>query len=101
MTPDWIRLAKVGDKVVCVDADDANLTLGETYTIASITTGRFNNSKYGCVHNVCITLKEANPKKGSVGFIPQRFRPIEPRKTDISIFTRLLITAPADQMEEA
>lgn len=106
---DW----KVGDKLVCVDAESHGkytswvtigdldgLTAGETYTIRKI-------APYGYDGKVCVWLNEiVRPLRGNVcqqhgecGFDPRRFRPVQKRKTDISIFQRLL-TNPNIRIEE-
>jgi hypothetical protein len=104
---DWIKTAKVGDNVVCVDgawsprqrraADRQGLPLpeeGGIYTIRTI-----GVVIPGRVH---VRLEELiNPIldyafKGPIeqAFDHVMFRPVQPRKTDISIFTRLLNTTP-------
>lgn len=89
----------VGMKVVCVD--DAPtfghhlLAKGHVYTIASIghATGIFKDR---CVRNeLVVALEEVRAicRDGTPhdsGFAASRFRPVQTRKTDISIFTALL-----------
>ena len=95
---DW----KVGDKVVCVDdtlgnysswkvADECmdGLVAGRVYTIRRV--GVFAGT-------LCVWLREIHrPLRGrlcrqfgEIGFAAARFRPVQTRKTDISVFTRIL-----------
>jgi hypothetical protein len=76
---DWY----VGMKVVCVDnsEQEENLAVGRVYTIAAITVGFLGK--------VYVALAEF-PE--TCLWWPKRFRPVEPRKTDISIFTAMLTT---------
>lgn len=106
---EWIKTAKAGDKVVCVltwtDAEDRTGTRdevgpvsGETYTIREI--GFFHPDhpeilairlveilnpvrkyRYGYGENVIVS---------ECCFAAYRFRPVQPRQTDISIFTDML-----------
>lgn len=109
MTPDWIRTAKIGDKVVCVDDSEGRvdiasikyrLKIGAVYTLSEITM-QFSEP--------AVSVDEIPSQYlGHDGFYytgymaAARFRPVEPRKTSIEVFTNLLITAPADnQMEDA
>lgn len=92
---DW----HVGMKVVCVVGDQATVVEGHVYTIASIGEGGF--SEVMGLSSVSVMLFEAVPPKGTFGFHPGRFRPTQPRKTDISIFTSLLTKAPTPEKEPA
>lgn len=98
---DW----KVGDKVVCVNDGYVpqrwktiggldGLTTGKVYTIRRI------GPQYG---HVTVSLEEivrpirgvktdGSPLTEEIGYNPSRFRPVQPRKTDISVFTALLHT---------
>jgi hypothetical protein len=82
---------RAGQKVVCADADGAPmLTLNGVYTIHSIDPPekrRWRN-KIGVM--IAINLYEAKPQDGMWGFAPERFRPAVDRKTDISLFTKML-----------
>lgn len=94
---DW----KVGDRVICVD-DDFDVGHHPVYRTASLPTkggvytvrGFYESTLKG----VAVLLDEiVNPPMPSVtlgwrelGFKPKRFRKVQPRKTDISIFTAML-----------
>lgn len=97
---------KVRQKVVCINAkggfinlcgeviDSHELTEGAVYTIRSI--GMFDSV-------LAVRLKEIVRRKLALGYKPQpgnnwdqpfrasRFRPLVERKTDISIFTEMLL----------
>jgi hypothetical protein len=77
---DW----HVGMKVVCVDNStwEHRLKLNGVYTIAAIDTAHFDDRLY-------IGLVET-PSKNILQWLASRFRPVQPRKTDISVFTRML-----------
>jgi hypothetical protein len=93
MSADWIKTAKVGDKVVCVDPTNdpfiKNVTKGRVYTIRGFI------EWYG---EVGFYLEELTNEMCLVGvewaYRSDRFRPVHPRKTDISIFTDMLKTEP-------
>jgi hypothetical protein len=95
---------KVGDPVVCVDAEDADqLREGQTYTIREIgiEMGWFKDRVVECV---CLALNEAKGKTllGNThesGFAAARFRHVQTRKTDISIFHALLTPTEDDITE--
>lgn len=78
----------VGMKVVCVDDSDglvrknaARLKLGQIYTISRIEGRAFPE--------VAVQVAELN--YNWYEFVrASRFRPVQPRKTDISIFTAML-----------
>lgn len=66
---------RVGQKVVCVNAVGSDsLRLGDVYTIESV----FWNG-------IGVTLVEAQPNKGHVGFRSDRFRPVIERGTDLGM----------------
>jgi hypothetical protein len=74
----------VGMKVVCVDnsGDGKDLDLGRVYTISDI---------YKCVQpDLTTPIFVDLVEKPSGGWFPRRFRPVQPRKTDISMFTAML-----------
>jgi hypothetical protein len=75
---------RVGQKVVCIDATDCELSLSENaiYTITSI---RHPYLRVDCKPGLGIFGDEV-----ARGYYSTRFRPIVERKTDISIFTRML-----------
>ena len=112
---EWVKRAKVGDKVVCIKETyqppagvvmiDIPVVpeLGKVYTIREITVGIVGQI-------ICIKVDEIAdqhlnllfngvPRIGGLVFEADLFRPVQPRTYDISIFTRLLNTAPAE-MEE-
>jgi hypothetical protein len=97
----------VGQKVVCVDAkggftnllgeirDTHELSEGAIYTIRTISTWDHGG------HPVVVRLQEITERKVPVGcfsvdpdsdspFLASRFRPLVERKTDISVFTKML-----------
>jgi hypothetical protein len=94
---------RVGQKVVCVDTTSAGLgqrwpsdylKLGNIYTIRWIGECPYEAWRY---LGPCIRLLEVirpkdstNPEWNDMPFAQARFRPIVERKTDISIFTRML-----------
>lgn len=84
----------IGQKVVCVDARQRNeycsgcLKEGGIYTIRKV---RFNPlGKLGVllfeVRSGAPPFDDGNER----GFLADRFRPLDERKTDISVFTKLL-----------
>lgn len=75
---DW----HVGMKLVCVNnaRQEAHLRLNRIYTIAAIGTA------FGRLY---VGLVEV-PGSGPINWYAHRFRPAQPRKTDISIFTAML-----------
>lgn len=100
---DW----QVGDRVVCVsDEEDMFITSGvnwrpgldglikgRTYTIRSLCRSHITGAI--CVRLVEIVrpLGTGDPDEG--GFNALRFRKVQPRKTDISVFTKMLNDARA------
>jgi hypothetical protein len=89
-----------GQKVVCINATPQcgfeimknmmdGLTVGEVYTIDSLYLDDMDGEP-------CVILKEIVRKEPFLdflytpGFLACRFRPLETRKTDISVFTELL-----------
>jgi hypothetical protein len=94
----------VGQKVVCIDGHKTSwqkkkflglipytkwwseLVEGEVYTVTSIFVGHeYASGREG----VAVTLAETNNYEGS-GFRATRFKPVQTRKTDISIFKAML-----------
>lgn len=87
-----------GQKVQCIDAGDDGtpLILNAIYTIRKITPP-FQCRWRGVVGiHSSVWLHEVNPSEDYFGFCDQRFKPIDERKTDISIFQRMLVTEKAD-----
>ena len=81
---------RVGQKVVCVDADGAPLSVGAIYTIASIGPTVFGHWRGRFYKISAVYLHEVEPNPGCDGFFPKRFRPAVDRPTNISVFTSLL-----------
>ena len=85
-------MLRAGMKVVCIDVDGApQLQLNGVYTISRIL------PMAECLRNriylgkICpVELYEVDPFPGNYGFDPNRFRPAVSRKTDISIFQKML-----------
>lgn len=80
---------RVGQKVVCVDAKDSELVLGKVYTIEHI---RYHVCRWrGRTGDwAAVQLFEARAEFPFFGFCSERFKPIEKRQTDISVFTAML-----------
>lgn len=82
---------RVGQKVVCVDADGAAmLTKDMIYTIKAIDPLAVRKWRLQIMEIASLQLYEVSPEFNFVGFAPQRFRPAVDRKFDISVFTRML-----------
>jgi hypothetical protein len=80
----------VGMKVVCVDDNRApHLIAGEVYTVAKLFRGPVHSVRYGWLEDaIGVGLVEFDT--GADLFDARRFRPVQKRKTDISIFTAML-----------
>jgi hypothetical protein len=97
----------VGQKVVCVRAwDDLTRSEAEYFGITLPELGKIYTVRAVCetLGNICVYLEEIiNPVRPycvdglfdvvEQGFAPDRFRPLEKRKTDISCFTSMLTPA--------
>lgn len=90
---DWIETAKVGDKVVCIDITplaegvDTGLILGKVYEIIDIRSGIGRLPNGDIREEVVLELAGyTHPRIKRLGNAigAFRFRPVEPRKTDIS-----------------
>lgn len=99
MTADWIRYAKVGDKVVCVDAAnrpgrfwrrERKLVAGSVYTITGIFVSEMLLDPGEILFEFAEMGKFVDAAGRRLGYRACRFRPIQPSKTDISIFTDML-----------
>jgi hypothetical protein len=104
----WERYGKVGDKIVCIRdesemmhpaAGDVMPKKDQIYTIRG-----FERED----DDVFFYLEEIRNQPGlywdgygETCFHSEGFRPIQDRKTDISSLTKLLNTAPADELEDA
>ena len=94
---EWIKTAKIGDKVVCIDRDWVNVyglpspspEFGAVFTIADIVAVK---------HEVYLFFVEI---EGGWGYEAIGFRPVEPRKTDIRVFTDMLKTVGKPVTEDA
>jgi len=95
----WIKTANVGDKVVCIKDDWKN----EWYP---------NTPCAGPKSGDVVTIADIVPLRDTVFlalfediqgdyYEADGFRPVQPRKTDISVFTDMLNTAPVKETEEA
>lgn len=74
----------VGMKVVCVDASGASqLEKNRVYEIQAMQVA------FGSVYIGLVGVKNGNYSCGA-GWLARRFRPVQIRKTDISIFTAML-----------
>lgn len=88
----------VGQKVVCVKNNpeplgrDVWVVVGDVYTIAEVFTSWGEES---------VRLVEAPAKVNEPGWVGNWFRPVQEKKTDISIFTDLLIPVDHKQLEDA
>ena len=91
----------VGQRVVCVDAtriknDAAPLNKGAIYTVRELECDE--DEGYGL--RLCEIVNRNHPTIGTeISYYSRRFRPIVNRKTDISIFTKMLV--PQKQGEPA
>jgi hypothetical protein len=73
---------RVGQKVVCVNAKECGLLIkGQIYTVLSL-------NPRGC--EGAIEVDCAPSSSGCRGYFAWRFRPLVERKTDISVFTKML-----------
>jgi hypothetical protein len=86
-----------GQKVICIDAVGApTLTTNGVYTVKCVD-GPFIARFRGVVGEMsAVFLYEAEPEPKFHGFHQSRFRPIDDRKTDISVFKRMLKTEKSD-----
>lgn len=89
---------RVGQKVVCVDDDSwvgqGCIVKGRVYEVAGLLTSRLPMYRGG-TKVPAVLLAEFGPPHD---FYAYRFRPIVERKTDLSIFTKML--TPSDERVE-
>lgn len=86
-----------GQRVVCIDVDGApQLKLKAIYTIKEITGPATLRWRGNVVCGFAVYLHETEPHASYTGFAADRFRPIQERVTDISIFTEMLIDTKLD-----
>jgi len=87
----------INQKVVCVDADGApQLKLKGIYTIKDVRGPLWQGWRGDRVYGYSIFLYEAETAAGYRGFAAERFRPIQERPTDISVFKEMLIDIPVE-----
>jgi hypothetical protein len=84
----------IGQKVVCVDDKPTRfgrlLTKGATYTIRTFLPRIEYFEVDDGVHLVEIHLPLHELWQTECGFFASRFRPLDERKTDIAVFTKIL-----------
>lgn len=91
---------RIGQKVVCVNDKNSNLygkqelVAGAIYTVRWV--GEYYHPRHGIKPSVRVAgiVRDATdqgfPEHSDVPFGAHRFRPLDERKTDISIFQRML-----------
>lgn len=82
---------RVGQKVVCVDASGVAspfIVRGRVYTITGFDNRRAGNSDQPGLY--LAEVRAVETRENYASFLARRFRPIVERKTDISIFTKML-----------
>lgn len=109
MSPDWINTAKVGDKVTRIPGYGAAADkigygfqfaeFGIVYTIREIYVWR--GVPHILLEEVVNPICDVNGDELEPAFPAEAFRPVEPRKTDISIFTDILKKADKPVEEDA
>ena len=79
---------RVGQKVVCVNANGADtLTKNAIYTIKC--TAGYGVLSLDDTFGPGVLLNEAEPNQGDSGFDSRRFRPVVERKTSIELFHQI------------
>ena len=82
---------RAGQKVVCVDAYDASmLALNRVYTVNKISFLEKHRWRGKITEGFSLTLYETAPEPRYSGFAAERFKPLDERKTDISVLTKIL-----------
>src|SRR5713226_7242250 len=85
-------MLREGMKVVCVDADGTSeLIVNNIYTIRHIIPARMAMWRGVIDEHIAVLLHEVETDPGFDGFHSSRFRPAVSRKTDISLFKRMLL----------
>lgn len=80
-----------GQRVVCVDADGApQLKVKAIYTVSLAVGPRALHWRGNTICSYAVFLHEAEPHAIFAGFAAERFRPVQERPTDISIFQTML-----------
>ncbi len=86
-----------GMKVICTDAHGADmLTFGGVYTVNKVSFVSFSEKQRWrgkIIEGFCLTLYETAPEPKYSGFAGERFKPVDERQTDISIFKEMLVEA--------
>lgn len=96
-TPNWVRTAKAGDKVVCVavtsDNSVTDLTIGNIYTIYAVEEGLGRNIATNEIENVLVILLEGylyNPDTGrKFGYLPKNLTPLQTTKSTSKAIAKL------------
>ena len=99
-----MAMFRIGQKVVCVNDDviqymtgyvSSWVKIGKIYTIREILPPDFILTDEFCL---CLEeiISDQHPMGGEYGWRFSRFRPLTERKTDISIFTKMLNPDHAD-----
>lgn len=90
----WVQQAKAGVEIVCVNDRGFSgiIQRGKQYTIREI---------YEDEGVIYVALVGVSERSGTPGWLPSRFRPVEPRKTDLSVFTDMLKTVSKPVTEAA
>lgn len=88
-TPEWVKNAKVGDKVVCVDnRNNEPLVIGHIYKIKEISVGLTTNEG---VVSVGFKLDEVTPtSNGNTQFHWACFKPLKSTEKGMSILREIL-----------
>ena len=83
-----------GMKVVCIDAYGADmLTFGGVYTVNKVSYSPQQRWRGKITDGFSLTLYETAPEPKYSGFAGERFKPVDERQTDISIFKEMLVEA--------
>lgn len=91
---EWIKTAKAEDEIICINDRGFSDVIhrDRKYTIRSI------YEDEGLIYVSLVGVCEGSE---TPGFFPSRFRPVDPRKTDISVFTDMLKTVSKPATEDA
>jgi hypothetical protein len=93
---------RAGQKVVCIDAVGADqLHNGGIYTVKEVLPIRLRRWRNVVDHMSSLLLYEAIANPHCDGFHPLRFRPVTHRRTDISIFRRMLVPSTKKELKNA
>lgn len=91
---DWVKTAQAGDRVICFNDRGFSdvIQAGKEYVI------RLIYEDEGAIFVALVGVCESSE---TPGFYPSRFRPVEPRKTDISFAHEILRKASKPVTEDA